>query len=158
MRTRSSVWLAGITAAALVGVLAWDNVRGVEGAADSGDDAAIRKVVDLYYHGVAEADRPSLELAWDVVAGDMKHVRHASNVDAVTVTPISTAIEWWTRVKAKKSSLKVLSVDAVDGKMATVKLQFVYDKWDYTEFLTLFKLSGSWKIVNKTYVKKLAKP
>ncbi len=158
MRMRSSVWLAGVAAAVFVGFVAWDNVRGGEGAVGGGDDAAIRKTVDLYYQGVIGADRKSIELAWDVVSGDMKHVRHVGGADAITVTPIGTAIDWWTRVKAKHSSSKVLSVDIVGGKMATVKFQFVYDKWNYTEFLTLFKLSGSWKIVNKTYVKKLVKP
>ncbi len=154
MKCKSTVLFLAVAAAALVSVSSRDTVQGGEGKG-GGDDAAIRKAVGLYYQGVVDADRKSIERAWDVTSGHMKHVRPGNKADVVAVTQISTAVDWWTRVKAKQSSSEVLSIDVVDGKMASVKFNFVYDKWDYTEFLTLFKLSGQWKIVNKTYVQKI---
>ena len=147
------VLLLAVSGAMFVPMFSWGAALGGDGR--SADEAAIRKTVDAYYQGVISADRKLLERAWDVPSGHMKHIRQGKNADAVTVTPISTAIGWWTRVRPKQSSSEVLSADVVDGKMASVKFRFVFDKWDYTEFLTLLKLTGQWKIVDKTYVRTL---
>lgn len=154
MKRRSTALLAVIAAAVLVTVMARDGVGG-DSEANSADDGAIRKTVDRYYQGVIAADRKLIESAWDVASGHMKHLRRGAPEDTVAVTPIAQAVDWWTRVKAKTSSSEVLSVDIVDGKLATVKFKFIFDHWDYTEFLTLYKLSGQWKIVNKAFVQKI---
>ena len=121
---------------------------------DDPDEARIREVVDLYFNGVVNADRALLERAWDRNA-HMKHVKaDRDGIEAVHVVPIDVAFEWWTRVKAKTSLGKVLSVDIVDGKMAFVKFEFHYNKLDYIDYLSLYKVNGEWKIVNKTFVRR----
>jgi len=116
------------------------------------DEAQIREVVDLYFKGVVEADRTALERAWDKNA-HMKHVKVTRDgIEAVHVVPIDVAFEWWTRVKANTSMGKVLSLDIVDGKMAMVKFEFHYNQLKYIDYLSLYKVNGEWKIVNKTFV------
>jgi len=134
-----------------VPVASWNVVRGGEDEA-SADEAAVRAVVDKYYRGVVTGDRDLIESAWDVDHGDMKHVKVRGGSEVVDVTPISLAVDWWTRAKARDSSSKILALDIVEGKMASVKFEFVYEKLYYMEYLTLLKVAGNWKIVSKAYV------
>jgi len=149
---KARVWLMMVAVVAIAAIFVpWDSVRGVEDGANA-DEAVIRAVVDKYYRGVVTADRALIEAAWDVDRGHMKHVQGSGAGESVNVTPISLAIDWWTRVKASTSSSKILALDIVEGKMASVKFEFVYDRLYYIEYLTLLKVSGNWKIVSKAYV------
>ncbi len=140
-----------VVVAMAVPFVSWNSVRGVEGDG-SADEAAIRVVVDKYFRGVVSADRDLIEAAWAVDRGHMKHVKSAGAEESISVVPISAAVEWWTRVKATTSSSKVLALDVVEGKMASVKFEFVYERLFYIEYLTLLKVSGNWKIVSKAYI------
>jgi hypothetical protein len=41
----------------------------------------------------------------------------------------------------------------VDGQMAFVKYKFDYNNLHYIDYLTLYKIGDSWKLVNKTFVR-----
>lgn len=118
------------------------------------DETAIRKVVDQYFRGVVNADRNLLEKAWDVDSAHMKHLKMLTEPAKVNVVPISLAINWWTRVKAKTSASEVLYLDIVDGEMAFVKFKFDYNNLHYTDYLTLYKIDDAWKLVNKSFVRR----
>ena len=149
-----SAWLTMFVVVAIaVPFVSWNAVRGVEGEG-SADEAAIRAVVDQYYRGVVSADGDLIEAAWAVDRGHMKHVKGQGANEAINVVSIRLAINWWTRVKASTSSSKILALDIVDGKMASVKFEFVYDRLFYIEYLTLLKVANRWKIVSKVYVSK----
>ena len=53
--------------------------------------------------------------------------------------------------KEEEGDLQIVSVD-VTGNAASVKVLETYPKSTYTDYLSLLKLSGGWKIVNKIYV------
>ena len=53
--------------------------------------------------------------------------------------------------KEEEGDLKIVAVD-VTGNAASVKVLETYPKSTYTDYLSLLKLSGGWKIVNKIYV------
>ena len=53
--------------------------------------------------------------------------------------------------KEEQGELQILSVD-VTGNAASVKVLETYPTSTYTDYLSLLKLSGGWKIVNKIYV------
>lgn len=150
MKVRAWLMMFVVVAIAVTFV-SWNSVHGVEGEG-SADEAAIRVAVDKYYRGVVTADRDLIESAWAVARGHMKHVKSHGAEERISVVPISTAVDWWTRVKATTSSSKILALDIVEGKMASVKFEFVYDRLFYMEYLTLLKVSGNWKIVSKAYV------
>jgi hypothetical protein len=119
------------------------------------DEQAIREAVGDYFRGVTQADRSLLEKAWDVPSGHMKWVaRGATGKEEVKVMPIAAAIERWASRAQPDASSQVLSLDIVDGKMAVVKFQFIVRKTDFTDFLSLFKVNGEWKIINKIAVDK----
>ena len=119
------------------------------------DDKAVREVVDSYFKGVTQTDRSLLEKAWDTPNAHMKYVRKDEDgKEAVHVIPIAKAFDNWLSREAPSSTGRVLSLDIVDGKMAMVKYQFIYGKTDYTDCLSLYKINGDWKIVNKVFVGK----
>jgi len=150
MKSSRSKWLVSGMLVLGVAVVAVSAVRGVEGEA-GGDEAAIKACVDKYYRGVIGADAALIREAWDMDNGRMASINSGGTSDRVSVVPVSQAIAWWIRVKAHTSSSHVLNVDIVDGKMACVKHEFIYNKLRYIEFLTLFKINGTWKIVSKEY-------
>ena len=53
--------------------------------------------------------------------------------------------------KEEQGTLKIVAVD-VTGNAASVKVFEEYPKSTYTDYLSLLKLGGEWKIVNKIYV------
>jgi len=52
--------------------------------------------------------------------------------------------------KEEKGDLSITSVD-ITGDAASVKVVEVYDQSKYIDYLSLLKLNGEWKIVNKIY-------
>ena len=52
--------------------------------------------------------------------------------------------------KEEKGDLRIVSVD-VTGNAASVKVLEAYDNAIYTDYLSLLKWNGEWKIVNKIY-------
>jgi len=145
--------LVAATLAMIVSVAGWNTVRGV-GDEAGGEEAAVRRCVDTYYRGVIGGDEDLIFEAWDVDNGHMKFVNKRGGSERVGVVEISTAVQWWTRVTANTSSSRVLDIDIVDDEMAMVKYEFIYNRLHYTEYLTLLKASGTWKIVSKVYVQK----
>ena len=51
----------------------------------------------------------------------------------------------------EKGDLKITAVD-ITGNAAAVKVVEVYPNSKYTDYLSLLKFDGGWKIVNKIYV------
>lgn len=153
MSTNRSKWLVSGMLVVGVAVVAVSAVRGVDGEAGQ-DEAAIKACVDKYYRGVIGADAALIREAWDMDNGRMASVNSSGASDHVSVVPVNQAIAWWIRVKAHTSSSHVLNVDIVDGQMASVKHEFIYNKLQYIEFITLFKVNGTWKIVSKEYTQK----
>ncbi len=127
----------------------------VAATSSGGDEESVRETVDAYFRGVTQADRSLLEKCWDVENAHMKYVRKDDDgKEWVRVVPIADAFDRWTRKPETNSSSKVLSLDIVEGKMAVVKYEFFYGDMEYIDYLSLYKIGGEWKIVNKIFVGK----
>ncbi len=82
----------------------------------------------------------------------MVFVRRKDGVDGVVSVLIRDAIKRWTSRPADKSWGKVLSIDIVDGHMAAATVEMIYRGHIYLDLLSLHKINGDWKIVNKLFV------
>ena len=157
-RLKSSV-LAALVVAFLAGIQLFPSPGAVAGDAPSADDTEIRAVVGSHFQGVIKGDATLLEKAWDVRSGHLKSISvDDAGKESVTVDPVDVAIQRWTKSGSPGSEGKVISVAIHGDRMAVVTIEFTWKNGSETqnlnEFLTLFKLNGAWKIVNKTYVGK----
>ncbi|WOJ92848.1 nuclear transport factor 2 family protein [Congregibacter variabilis] len=107
---------------------------------------AIRAAVFDYFEGVNEVDLVRLERAFDEHAA-LKSVDHSG---ALVVEPIADAIDRWMQGEPATRSGKILSMELADGPVARVV--FDYDG-AYIDFLSLAKLKGQWKIIDKVFIR-----
>jgi protease I len=121
-----------------------------------GDEAAVREVVGTYLHGLKFNDVPSFRKAfWR----DAKLLFVGKNGALRQLTQ-----EDWYRGfasvagKEEEGTLRILAAE-VTGVAASVKVEEIYPKERYVNYLSLLKISGEWKIVNKIFdVKSLDAP
>ncbi|MCO6437384.1 MAG: nuclear transport factor 2 family protein [Phycisphaerae bacterium] len=123
-------------------------------AGTSADYVAVHATIDAYFEGAATAKAGPFEKAWDLDAGRMVFVRTVDGVDSVQSVPVHDAIQHWTSRPAEESWGKVLSIDIIDGRMAVAKVEMLYRGHIYVDMLSLYKINGEWKIVNKTFVRR----
>lgn len=110
------------------------------------DTAAISATVFDYFDGINEVSRERLERAFDPAAA----LKSVGPSGALLVEPIGEAIDRWMRGKASSRTGTILAIDIdPDGQVARVV--FDYDG-AYTDYLSLAKLGGQWKIIDKVYV------
>ncbi|KAF0245547.1 MAG: hypothetical protein FD180_1518 [Planctomycetota bacterium] len=155
---KSSI-LAASFVAVLAGISLFPSPGAVAGDPVSADDTEIRTVVGSHFQGVIKGDAALLEKAWDVGSGHLKYIsKDDAGKESVTVDSAADAIQRWTKSGSPGSEGKVVSVAVHGDRMAVVAIEFTWKNGSETrnlnEFLTLFKLNGAWKIVNKTYVGK----
>ena len=146
----SKIWMG------LVGLLI---VGAVDAAQAKDEEKQIRKVVENHFKGVISADIELLKEAWDLPNAHLKFVqKNSKGREEIRVEKMEDAVKRWTQTKSPQSKGKILSVQVAGDRMAVVEIEFVWktDKVteNLSEFLTLFKVNGTWKIVNKTYVDK----
>ena len=117
------------------------------GHKQAGDEevAAIQAAVFNYFEGINEKDRARLESAFDTSA----QLKSPDGAGAVKVEPIADAIARWMDGKAQSRKGKILAFEITDNQVAQVV--FDYDGI-FVDFLTLFKLDGQWKIVDKSFI------
>jgi protease I len=112
------------------------------------EDAAVRQVVQHYLHGLKHNDVESLKKAFYPEA-KLLFLKKDGQLGQLTQ-------EQWYKgfaASAGKEEAGDLSITAVDitANAASVKVEEVYDTSKYTDYLSLLKISGEWKIVNKIY-------
>lgn len=112
------------------------------------DEAAIRAVVQLYFDGIIQYDEDAL--------------RKAFHPDAQVIgSKRDGELEWaafqdwvlYTRGKAPDPTGRnntIVSVD-ISGAAATVKTELDWPNIHYTDYLSLLKIDGEWRIVNKIW-------
>ncbi|EED30478.1 conserved hypothetical protein [gamma proteobacterium NOR5-3] len=110
------------------------------------DVAAIRATVFDYFDGINEVSLVRLERAFDENAA-LKSVDQAGGL---SVEPIANAIDRWMQGDPAQRRGEILSIDLSDGPIARVV--FDYDG-AYLDFLTLAKLQGQWKIIDKVFIR-----
>lgn len=111
------------------------------------DPTAIRGAVFDYLDGINQVDRLRLERAFDPRA----ELKGVDDSGALVVEPIAGAIERWMRSEVGARRGEILSMDIQAGQIARVVFDF---DGAYVDFLTLAKLNGQWKIIDKVFVRK----
>jgi hypothetical protein len=107
--------------------------------------AAVQATVYDYFDGINTKDRARLESAFDTSA----QLKSPDGDGAVKVEPIADAIARWMGGEAQSRKGKILALEITDNQVAQVV--FDYDGI-FVDFLTLFKLDGQWKIVDKSFI------
>jgi protease I len=115
------------------------------GRSADGDFAAIRAAVFDYFDGINEVSRKRLERAFDPGA-ELKNVGADGTIVA---QPIDEVIERWMAKQPAERAGEILSIDVTDGEIARVVFDY---NGDYIDFLTLAKVKGQWKIIDKVFV------
>ena len=106
---------------------------------------AIQTVVFDYFDGINTKNRKRIERAFSKTA----QLKSPAEDGTVKFEPIADAIERWMEGKAKERIGKVLSIKVTEGQVAEVKFDF---DGEFIDFLTLMKLNGQWKIVDKVFI------
>lgn len=117
----------------------------------AGDVAEVEKVVWTYLDGLYEGDTEKLGAAFHEVS----HL-YSANEGGVSDLPRAA---WFDMVKGRASPKskglprtdRIVSVDFSGPETAFVKLECSIPPRYFTDYLTLLKLKGGWRIVSKTF-------
>lgn len=109
------------------------------------DFAAIHAAVFDYFEGVNSSSSERLLRAFD----DSASLKSVDRSGSLIVEPIAHAISRWIKASPKPRRGKILSIDLAVGPIAKVVFDF---DGRYVDYLTLAKLRGQWKIIDKVFV------
>jgi Putative lumazine-binding len=115
------------------------------------DEALIRETVQTYLHGLKFNDVESFKKTFYPDA-KLFFVKKNGTLGQLTQS------DWYAGFTAnagqeEKGDLQIAAVD-VTGSAASVKVEEEYSDSHYTDYLSLLKLNGEWKIVNKIFYAK----
>jgi hypothetical protein len=118
-------------------------------ASGGSSEASVRATVDTYLYGLKHNDVASFRKAFwpEAKLFFLKKDRSLGEL---------TQADWYkgfaaSAGKEEEGDLRIVSVD-VTGPGASVKVEEHYPGSKYTDYLSLLKIQGEWKIVNKIYV------
>jgi putative lumazine-binding protein len=112
------------------------------------EEAAVRRAVEHYLHGLKFNDVSDLKAAFFPEA-KLFFVKRDGQLGQLTQEQWYKGFEA-SAGKEEKGDLRIVAVD-VTGNAASVKVVETYDTSIYTDYLSLLKWNGEWKIVNKIY-------
>ena len=125
----------------------------------SNDLKLITSTIENYFYGYIERDGDRLKQAFDLQNGAMKLPRKADDgTGYIANIPFKDLVQSWASkdklsdTELKNCALKILNVDAVDGKIASAKISMKVVETTYIDILSLQKIDDEWKIVNKIFV------
>ena len=110
---------------------------------------AIRRVVIDYFEGMIYADVARITNAFHPEALIVGHYRGALECDSIAVFAAAVAAEGGPPPGTPYRAA-IVSID-VTGDIAAVKVTNEYLGTTYTDYLTMLKHEGRWRIVNKVF-------
>ncbi len=119
-------------------------------SAQNPDEQAIRTTIDHYLQGMATGDGARLRAAFHPEArlfqamGDGKLSNRTAEEFAASAAPPQPG--------APAAKQQILSVDQT-GSAAVVKVELDYGAIKFIDYLSMLKLDGQWKIMNKTFAR-----
>lgn len=122
-------------------------------AAPANDVEKITESVMNYFDGIGEASKQRLDKAFNLKAQMITPSQNKQGESELKVWEIVPTIKHWSDGKpAKKERIgKILNMHIMDSRLASVS----FDSNDeYYDLLTLAKMDGEWKIINKAYIDK----
>lgn len=118
------------------------------GAQRPTEEALVRQTVETYLRGLKFNDVSSLRKAFHFEA-KLYFVKKDGTLGELSQEQWYKGFEG-SAGKEEPGDLRIVSVD-VTGSAASVKVVETYPKSVYTDYLSLLKFGGEWKIVNKIY-------
>ena len=143
---RKSAWLGCLLTLAAGTLVA--GVAADKSADRKKDEAAIRKVVQLYFDGIIKYDEASLRKAFHPQA----NVIGTDKAGAADWEPFQKWVVY-TRGQTPDPTgrnNKIISID-ITGRAAVVKTDLDWPHVHYVDYLSLLEIDGQWKIVNKIW-------
>lgn len=119
----------------------------------SADDAEIRRVITEYYFEAGRTgDSASMRNGFDVARAHMFFVQADTLVDVPIPEYIRRAGAGRARpdFRPDNNTRRILMVD-VTGTAAVAKLEIVTPAARLTDYMSLLKIGGRWRIVNKIF-------
>jgi hypothetical protein len=113
------------------------------------EEAQVRQTVETYLHGLKFNDVSSLRKAFYPEA-KLYFVKKDGTLGQLSQEQWYKGFEG-SAGKEEQADLRIVSVD-VTGNAASVKVVETYPKSVYTDYISLLKFGGEWRIVNKIYV------
>lgn len=119
------------------------------------EEAALRRAVESYLHGLKFNDVESLKKAFWPEA-KLFFVKGDGKLGQLTQS------QWYegfaaSAGKEEQGDLRITDVD-ITGNAASVKVEEDYPGSVYVDYLSLLKFDGEWRIVNKIYTSRRKKP
>lgn len=113
-----------------------------------GEDAAVRQAVQYYIDGQATADGETVARAFHPEA----HLT-STRQGALQTLPIADFIAFFQGQTAPDEALRKRWIESVDvtGDAAVVKVVLDYPRVRFTDYMSLLKIDGEWKIIHKNY-------
>jgi hypothetical protein len=135
-------------------LLAGANAFGQIAKPDS-EEAAVRRAVESYLHGLKFNDVEGLKKAFWPEA-KLFFVKNDGKLGQLTQS------QWYegfaaSAGKEEQGDLRITDVD-ITGDAASVKVEEDYPGSVYVDYLSLLKFDGEWRIVNKIYTSRRKKP
>ena len=120
-------------------------------SAQNSEEAAIRETIDQYFQGHA--------------TGNGEHFRKAFHTDAKLFFIRDGKLTQWTSEEyisrasgkpAADEARRKRTIDSIDiaGNAAMVKVTLDYPAVIFTDYMSMLKIDGQWKIINKTFFAK----
>ena len=113
------------------------------------DETLVRQTVNTYLHGLKFNDVASLKKAFYPDA-KLFFVKKDGTLGQLTQEQWYKGFEA-SAGKEEEGDLGIVSLD-VTGNASSVKVLETYPHSTYTDYVSLLKLGGEWKIVNKIFV------
>ena len=134
-----------------------NQLKGIQGGNE--DIEMIIETVKNYFDGYMQSDKTMLLQAFDTENGAMKVISNTEDgsevADNIQFEELVT--RWSSREKFSQeiqdnSSLEIMDIDEVDGKIASARIKMKVGETIYIDILSLHKLNNTWKITNKIYL------
>lgn len=118
-------------------------------SAKNAEEAAVRQAIEHYFRGHATGDgehfkkafHPESKLFW-IRNGEFAQRTSADYIAGASGKPAPDEAQRKRRIE---------SID-ITGNAAMVKVVLDYPSMRFTDYMSMLKIGGEWKIVNKTYV------
>lgn len=137
--------------AIVLGIIAAAGLTGWRASANTpnAEEAAVREAVDHYMKGIMQYSKAELEEAFWSDAHIMSYGRRG-----LFDSPFSEWVGFTERNQPPSDTSgyvnTVVSVD-IAGNAAVVKTDLVWPNVHYVDYLSLLKIDGQWRIVNKIF-------
>lgn len=117
--------------------------------AQNQDEAGVRQAIDYYFQGHAtgngehhkKAFHPEAKLFW-IREGQFTQRTSAEYIAGSSGKPAADEAQ-------RKRSIEMIDIT---GNAAVAKVVLDYPQMRFTDYMSLLKIDGQWKIVNKTFV------